>query len=280
MEMDRKMLTDYHMHLEVEGLKMSYLRRFVDQARATGIDEIGFSEHAYHFLEAAPLLERPEYVARRSQGLPIADYIELIMAAKAEGLPVKLGIEMDYIPEREDDIRRLMASYPWDYVIGSVHWIGSWGIDLSAATWVDRDVTQAYADYFRLAEKAIRSKIFDIFAHPDLIKIFGYRLSPANAHQLPVYFDRIATAAREAGVCLEVSSAGLRKPVGEMYPDQQLLVKARALSVPISLASDAHQPEHVGWAFDELTAWARAAGYTAQTVFNGRERRQVALPAG
>lgn len=273
------MLTDYHMHLEVEGLQMAYLRRFVQQAQQVGVDEIGFSEHAYHFNEAAPLLERPDYIARRSLGLPLDDYVRLIEEAKAAGLPVKLGIEMDYIPEREDDIRALMAAYPWDYVIGSVHWLGGWGFDLDAASWVGRDVGQAYADYFRLAEQAIRSGIFDIFAHPDLVKIYGYRLPAEQAHLLDEYFERMALAARDAGICLEVSSAGLRKPVGEIYPDQQLLVKARRLGVPISLASDAHQPEHVGWAFPELTAWARAAGYTTHTVFTRREKRQAPLPA-
>lgn len=273
------MVTDYHMHLEVEGLKMSYLRRFVEQAEKVGVDEIGISEHAYHFVEAAPLLERPDYIARRSQGLLLDDYVRLIEDAKAAGLPVKLGIEMDYIPEREDDIRSLMANYPWDYVIGSVHWLGEWGFDLDAESWVGRDVSQAYADYFRLAEMAIRSGIFDIFAHPDLIKIYGYRLPPEEAHLLDGYFDRMAEAARDAGICLEVSSAGLRKPVGEIYPDQRLLVKARALGVPISLASDAHQPEHVGWAYPELFAWARAAGYTTHTVFNRREKSQAPIPA-
>lgn len=267
------------MHLEVEGMKMSYLRRFVEQAQAVGIDEIGISEHAYHFNEAAPLLERPEYIARRSLGIPMAEYIDLITAAKEAGLPVKLSIEMDYIPEREDDIGELMSRYPWDYVIGSVHWLGPWGFDLKAASWEGRDVSQAYEEYYRLAEKAIRSGIFDIFAHPDIIKIYGYRLDPEeDAEQMPVYFDRLVQAAKEADVCLEVSSAGLRKPVGEMYPDQRLLQRALAAGVPITMASDAHAPHHVGWGYKELIAWARQAGYTTHTAFDRRQRRQVPLP--
>lgn len=273
------MLADYHMHLERGGLRRDYLERFVATARARGVDEIGVTEHGYNFVEAAPLLGRPAYVAAHSRGYRVADYVELLRAAREDGLPVKLGIEMDYVPGREAEIRDFLAAYPWDFVIGSVHWLGEWGFDLDPESWRGRDVAEAYREYFALAERAVRSGLFDVLGHPDVIKVFGHRLPPGAEAELEGYFDRLARAAAEAGVCLEVSSAGLRKPVGEIYPDARLLRRARALGVPITLASDAHEPEHVGWEYPRLVAFARAAGYRTLTVFDGRRRRQEPLGA-
>lgn len=265
------------MHLERGGLEWDYLLEFVETARKTGVDEIGFTEHAYNFVEAAPLLRRPEYVAARSSGYRIDDYVKLIKKAQDTGLPVKLGIEMDYIPESEKEIAAFLAEYPWDFVIGSVHWIGDWPFDIDPNSWQGRDIAQVYHAYFALAEQAMRSGLFDVFAHPDIIRIFGHKLPEDHEDKLTVYLDRLAQVAHESNVCLEVSSAGLRKPLGEIYPHKALLQSARRLNVPITLASDAHEPEHVGWKFDLLVEYARSAGYRTITIFNRRRRSQQAM---
>lgn len=272
------MIADYHMHLEVGGLDAAYLRRFVATAADRGVDEICITEHAYHFPEAAVLLGQPGYIAARSRGYDVDAYIELILSAQAEGLPVRLGIEMDYIPGREEAIARFLEGRPWDLVIGAVHWLGDWGFDLDPASWAGRDVTAAYREYFRLAEQAVASGLFDIFAHPDVIKVFGHRPDPGFDDELLSWYDRLIAAALASGTCLELSSAGLRKPVGEIYPEPRLLERAHRAGVPITLASDAHEPEHVGWAFDRLVAAARAAGYRTTTVFRDRRGQQRALP--
>lgn len=271
------MLVDYHMHLERGGLTREYLLRFVEVARQRGVDEIGITEHAYNFVEAAPLLGQPWYIERYSSGFRMKDYIELLQEARDDGMPVKIGIEMDYVPGREDEIGRFLAAYPFDFVIGSVHWIDDWGFDLDPATWQGRDVREAYRRYFELAERAIRSGLFDVFGHPDVIKVFGYRLPAEYRDELEEYLARLARAAAETGTCLEISSAGRRKPVGEFYPDPRLLAEARRLGVPVTLASDAHEPEHVGWAYPDLVRFARENGYDTVTVFEGRRGRQVPL---
>src|SRR5690606_17036706 len=143
------------MHLERGGLDPDYLRQFVDTARRLGIGEICITEHAYHFPEAAKLLGQPGYVAARSRGYDVEAYCDLVLSARAEGLPVRLGIEMDYVPGREAGIVQFLEGHPWDLVIGAVHWIGDWGFDLDPDSWAGRDVTAAYRDYFRLAEQAI-----------------------------------------------------------------------------------------------------------------------------
>lgn len=262
------------MHLERGGLQWEYLLEFVETARRQGIDEIGFSEHAYNFVEAAPLLQRPEYVAGRSRGYRIDDYIKLIELAKAKGLPVKLGIEMDYIPETEAEIGRFLAQYPWDYVIGAVHWIDDWVFDIDPASWDGRDVGEAYRGYFERARMAIRSGLFDILAHPDIIRIFGHTLPDNHLAHLQQYLHSLAECAAEHGVCLEVSSAGLRKPLGEIYPHRFLLERAVQLGVPISLASDAHEPGEVGYEFSQLVEYIKSVGYSTLTIFSNRQSRQ------
>jgi len=267
-------LADYHMHLERGGLDPAYLARFVRVARARGIDEIGITEHAFNFAEAASLLDRPAFVAAHGRGYAIEDYLALLGEAREAGLPVRTGVEMDYVPGREAEIRDFLAGRPWDFVIGSVHWLGDWGFDLDPSSWEGRDVAEAYRRYFGLAERAVRSGLFDVLGHPDVIKVFGHRPPETFAPELEACYDRLARAAAEARVALEVSSAGLRRPAGEIYPDGRLLRRARSLGVPVTLASDAHEPEEAGWAYPRLLAFARGAGYRTLTVFEGRRGRQ------
>jgi len=128
--------------------------------------------------------------------------------------------------------------------------------------------------YFAALADAASSGLFDVLSHPDLVKFFGQRPEPHVADEL---HDSAAAAIAHADVCVEVSSAGLHKPVGETYPDASLLRRCRELDVPITLASDAHEPEHVGRDVDRAAAHARAAGYDTVTVFERRHRRQEPL---
>ena len=121
---------------------------------------------------------------------------------------------------------------------------------------------------------AARSGLFDSLSHPDLIKHHGPR---PDAESVQWLHEDTADAIEAAGVCIEVSSAGLYKPVGELYPDPPLLEACRARGVPITLASDAHEPKNVGRDLDCAVEYARAAGYETVTVFEARERRQEPL---
>src|SRR5205814_4131634 len=125
--------------------------------------------------------------------------------------------------------------------------------------------------YFEALAEAAASGLFDVPSHPDLVKFFGSRPAREVVDEL---HKSAARAIAQAGVCVEVSAAGLHKPVGEVYPDLALLRRCRALDVPITLASDAHYPEHVGRDVERAVERARAAGYDTVTVFEGRRRRQ------
>ncbi|MBT9252949.1 MAG: histidinol-phosphatase HisJ family protein [Brockia lithotrophica] len=265
------MLTDYHVHIyETGGFDPDYLRRYAERAAELGIAEWGLSEHAYFFAETRGIVEEPWAEARRR--LRMEEYVALVDAARAEGLPLKFGIEMDYVPGKEERIARFLEAYPFDYVIGSVHWIGSWGIDLKEFRheYERRDIREVYRAYFDQIISMADSRLVDIVGHIDLVKIFGYR--PADPELLDELYEEVAEAVARGGLVVEISTAGLRKPVGEIYPARELLVKLHARGVPIVLSSDAHEPENLGYAYDRALALAREVGYREVVVFRGRRR--------
>lgn len=264
------MIVDYHMHLRDEEERITHTveaaERFVEAAAARGVDEIGFSEHVYYFRETRSLWTVPYHVDRCVYALE--PYVEAVVEAKRRGLPVKLGIEVDYVRGREEETRELLAPYPWDFVLGSVHFIDGLGIDGRPRLLDALGVEETWRRYFAELAAAARSGLFDVLAHPDVVKIWGERPSEVDYSPLLEALD---------GTCLEVSSAGLRKPVGELYPDPALLAAARERGVPITLASDAHVPHLVGEDFDGVLTLARGAGYETVTVFDGRSGRQEPL---
>lgn len=292
------MLADYHMHLEAGPFSAPWLARFVATAKARGLAEIGISEHIYRFDDAqlaygdwwgeeprAALADpesppgTPAFAAtwwRARGGQSLSDYAGLIRNFAGE-LPVRLGIEADYFPGAEGAIRHVLRQAPFDYVIGSVHWIGPWGFDLLGVRglWDGRDVDAAYRDYFSLLCQAALSGLFDIMAHPDLIKVMGQRPSPAL--NLTALYHDAAEALARSGAAVEVSTAGLRKPVGELYPDPAFLRACHDRGVPLSLASDAHMPEDVGRDFERAVELARSVGYREALIFEGRRPRAAPL---
>jgi histidinol-phosphatase (PHP family) len=236
------MLVDYHLHIERGPYTLEWLQKFIDQGTNRGVLEFGFSEHCYRFKQAAHLSDLAWHIARCTVDLD--EYVALITAAKASGLPVKLGLEIDYFPEKEQLIREFVNSYPFDFVIGSVHWLGDWGFDLEETLprWQEADIDQVYREYFSTIQQAATSKIFTNLGHLDLVKIFGYRPS----EDMRELFDEVIKTIAASGCVVEVSTAGLRKKVGEIYPQTQILKLCRQYNVPITLSSDAHEPQQVG----------------------------------
>ena len=255
----------------------------MEAALSRGTHEIGITEHCNRFAEFRPIMDHLQGEAKdellrswleRSFVETLDEYVEAILQAKAEGLPVKLSIEVDYLPGYEEATREVLAAYPFDYVIGSVHFIGAWGIDISPELgWPEVDVDEAYLEYFRLLNMAAGSGLFDTLAHPDLIKKFGHMPS----FPLDELYDEIARQAKEGGVAIEISSAGLFKPVGELYPATALLERFFDRGVPITLGSDAHEPHQVSAGLDKAVQAAFDAGYRSVTRFSERRPTQVEL---
>ncbi len=253
------------------------------------MDTVVFTEHLFRFREAYDLLDgwwdadpNPLLAAATKRywldhvNLSLAEYAALIEGAKAAGLPVRLGIELDWIPGRAEDLHRLLAPYAWDCVLGSVHWIGSFLIDdeESLPEWRRRDIAAVWREYGDLVTELADAGLVDVLAHPDVVKVFGFR--PADERPLRA---QLVQAAAAHGLALEINTNGLRKPVAEIYPHLDTLAAARAAGVPVTLASDAHTPDRLGAAFADALAAARTAGYRDYAVFERRRRMLVPLPA-
>jgi histidinol-phosphatase (PHP family) len=263
-------IADYHLHLrdEREGIAhgASSVEPFVAAARAAGVDEIGFTEHVYYFRQTRRLWSVPYHVERCNHDLDA--YVEAVTDVKQRGLPVKLGLEVDYVPGREEETRALLAPYPWDYLLGSIHFIGSDAVDGRPRLVDAVGVEEAWRRYFELLARAAASGLFDALSHPDLVKVFGDHVPGFD-------YEPVAEAIAAGGVAMEVSTGGLRKPVAELYPDPRLLVACRERDVPVTLASDAHVPALVGRDFDRALELLRSAGYETITIFERRQSRQV-----
>lgn len=269
------MLTDYHIHVEKGPYTVDWLAEFYQQAKSVGIEDWGISEHAYRFKETRHIFWN-DWVAQR-QTEQMADYLAMIQKAREQGIAVKFGIEMDYFPGKEKEIKEFLQQYPFDYVIGSVHWIDDWGFDLAEmkAEWDKRKVEDIWRDYFDRIESLADSRLFDIAGHLDLAKIYKY--IPTSQGFLQRQYQRAAKALARNGLCMEISTAGLRKPVGEIYPHPILLEICQSEGVPIVINSDAHCPEDVGANYDQALALAKKTGYQEIQVFSQRKRQAYPL---
>lgn len=287
------MLTDYHMHLQPDGvgprsrqaegweadgghLSATWIGRYVARARARAVGEIAITEHVYRFAEAHGWLDDPFW---REESTEDADaYCDAVLAAREEaGLPVLLGVEMDWLAGRTAEIAAFLEGRPFDLVLGSVHFIDGRAIDDPTAD--DRDwlpVEELWGRYLDELTAAAASGLYDVMSHPDLPKVFGRRI-PAH---LDRRLDDAVAAIADAGVAVECSSAGLRKPVGELYPEPGLLARFRRAGVPVTLSSDAHAPQDVARDFATAVAALRGAGYETITRFSRREPSQVPLRWG
>lgn len=254
---------DYHMHTPLCRHAVGSPTELAAQAVRLGLGEIGFSDHA-------PMPE-DDFDDWRMKFSELDQYADDVEAAREAypNLTIKLALEVDFIPGYEDWIERLAEAHPWDYLIGSVHYVGGWAIDspFEKERWAGRDVFQIWSAYFDLLSAAARSGLFETIAHPDLCKKFG-NVPERDCRGL---FRGFLEAARAGGVAIELNTAGLRKDCGEIYPSLDFLKIARELGVPITFGSDAHAPGEVGMGFPEAVGLAREAGYSNLRAFSRRE---------
>ena len=283
------MLTDYHMHLQPDGvgarataaprwdaddghLSTAWIARYVRRAESRAVSEIAITEHVYRFAEARDWLDDPFW--REEATEDVGAFCDAVAAARDEGLPVLLGIEMDWLPDRTGEIAAFLARRPFDVVLGSVHFLHGHAIDNPHDADAERlPVDVLWTDYLEQLVAAAESGLYDVMSHPDLPKVFGRRIPPA----LDPLLDDAVAAIAATGVAIECSSAGLRKPVGEIYPEPSLLARFRRAGVPATLSSDAHAPEDVARDYPTAVAALRGAGYETITRFSGREPTQVPL---
>lgn len=291
-------MSDYHLHLHPHEptavgpppgtYPAGHIEAYVEAAAARGVNELGFTEHLYRCIESTgplgdfwereddrDLREHSRRLVAEDRNLSLESYVEAVVGAKDRGLPVKLGLEVDFSPDTIGAVIDLLDPYPWDFLIGSVHWLGGWAIDSSSALfgWDRKGLAWTWSTYFDLAVDLAGSGVVDVLAHIDLPKKYGKRL-PAEPLER---YEEVVAAAAASNTAVEVSSQGLRKPAAEVYPSPVFLRQFFEAGVPITLASDAHFPQEAADGYADVVAAARAAGYTSHLRFDRRRRVEVPL---
>ncbi len=208
----------------------------------------------------------------------LAEYVEKVRRARTDfpQLTVKLALEVDYLPGQEEWIRELAGMYPWDYFIGSVHYVSdSWAIDNpdKLSEWKKRDPYEVWSVYFDWLARAADSGLFEIIGHADLPKKFG--IYPDR--DCTPLFERFLSTAAKKNVAIELNTAGLRKDCKEIYPSPAIVRMAKEKGVAITFGSDAHAPGEVGMNFVEAIQLARGAGHTHWRQFTRRQIQSVPI---
>jgi histidinol-phosphatase (PHP family) len=267
-------MPDYHIHTFRCGHAGGKTREYVEKAVERGLLEIAFTDHIpLYFLPEA--LRDPTLAMREDQ---LFEYVEEIRGLQKEfegKMAIRLALEADYAEGFEEELTGWLKLFEWDFVLGSVHFVSGDWIDApgSRRRFETEGVEKLYREYYRLLARAAGSGLFDILAHFDLPKKFGYRPEAPLEEEENVAIE----AARAAGCAVEISSAGIRKPAAEVYPEARLLRKIVAAGVPITFSSDAHAPVEVGWGYQATRALALDCGARQFVTISNRKKTLHAL---
>jgi histidinol-phosphatase (PHP family) len=273
-------LTDLHVHLRPDEPEHSSARyftsqnaeRYSDVAGERGIEVLGVSEHVYRFSQALDVWRHPYW-----RSLAVDD-LDAYCAFVRDETPLQLGIEADFVPGNEDRTANLLEARDFDYVLGSVHFLGSAAVDMRGEwdVWTSGEPDKVWRRYFETLGEAARSGLFDILSHPDLVKVWGSD-GPRPDGDLRRFYELAMDGIAESDVAIEVSTAGLRKPAGEIYPARPFLEMCVEAGRPVALSSDAHTPNDLAYGYDDALELLDSVGVGEIAVFDRRKRRLEAV---
>jgi histidinol-phosphatase (PHP family) len=257
----RNPLPDYHIHTHLCKHATGAMEEYVEHAIGAGIVEMGFADHM-------PVMPEPQFCMSDAD-LPV--YVSRVLELREryrDRITIRLGCEMDIVPGRIDDIEHIIAAYPFDYVIGSIHYLNDWPFDQRQYRGVfeDGDVDAIYRRYFESLIEGAGLGFFDIIGHIDIIKCLGY--FPTD--DVPAIFGDVAAALASHGLAVELNMSGLDKPCAEQYPSAILLAILAEHGIPVTVGSDAHAPDQVARHYDLARDLLIAAGYDSVLTFDRR----------
>lgn len=263
-------MVDYHIHTDRCGHAEGSIEEYYREARRKGLEEIGFADHfPLDLLGFTPPLKVT------MEGEELSQYVKDIdeLRRQKRNPSVKMGIEVDYLPGKEEVIKRELKPYPFDYIMGSVHFLGNWDFTNPQVApeyekLKEHEIFQIHEEYFQLVEQVVQSGIFDIIGHIDVIKKFGY-LPRKGTHYL---MERASDLLEEADMCVEVNTAGYYAPIKEFYPGMEFLKLCFNKKIAVTLGSDAHRPGDVGRDIKKALNMVKAAGYREIALFKKRKR--------
>jgi histidinol-phosphatase (PHP family) len=270
------MLTDYHVHLRPDDLEATAADHFTEAnaeryrtvAEERGIAELGVSEHVYRFEQALDVWRHPFWLSNAHDDLD--EYCVFVR----ERTDLRLGIEADFVPGGEDRMANLLDARDFDYVIGAIHFLREDALDMDDySVWASgQRPEEIWRRYFQTLGEAARSGLFDILAHPDLVKVWGGE-RPRPEGDLRRYYELAMDGIAEGGIAVEVSTSGLRKRAEELYPAPAFLQMCLEAGAPVALSSDAHRPQDVGADYQRALELLKDVGVAEVCVFEHRVRR-------
>ena len=276
---------DYHMHFEYGDYDLKWVQGFFDAAKKRGLDEIGISEHTHTFPEFEKfyyddlILDNSEVGEFQKVWLKtnkfkhtLKDYFDF-MAELQKNHAVKIGIEVCNF-KNQSAVKKILDEWDFDYIIGSVHFLWGWGYDASKIKneWTRHDLKEIYEEYTREVEKLAESKIYDILGHPFNIRLF----KNFPDFEVTEYLERVAVALKKSDMAVDVNTGTkYRYPVEEISPYADFMKVAAAYELPITINSDAHQPEDCGKFHDEAVEYVKTFGYKKISQFTKRKREFV-----
>lgn len=281
------MLLDYHSHTNITQTDhaLGSMEDYVKQAISRGLAEYGFSEHLFVSQMNEATANKAKFsnlrILQQAGVAPLVklfkDYVAKIQELQKQypQIELKIGIEIDYIPEHTELLQAILIEFPFDYVIGSIHYLNGWGFDNPAEKegFTTRDINDIYLQYLAQIELCAKSGLVDIIGHLDLVKIFGHRPTRNIMSAVEKTIKTIAAS----NITVELNTAGLRKPVGEIYPQLDWLQLCYQHRIPVTLGSDAHQPKDVGAGFEQAVALLQKVGYTQLASFTKRKRTLIPI---
>lgn len=263
------MIVDYHTHTSLCKHGDGDVEDYIRKALALGLDEIGCSEHM-------PMPDGFDIRHRMSLEEYYASYAQRVsvLAEQYKGrIAVRRGLEAEFLPGADDWIEKFIEENDFDYVIGSVHFLGDLaGVKpLFHVEYAEHEIEHLHTEYFEAIRASAKCRRYDIIGHCDLIKKFGVRATP----KIEEACWEALKAIQAEDIAIEINTSGLRKPEHDTYPGVKILERAMELNIPLTLGSDAHKPEQVGLFFDKAVALVEKFGGGRISLFEGRQRREV-----
>ena len=282
------MKIDYHMHFERGSYDFDWVQGFFDAAARRGLDEIGISEHSHgftdfeHFYYDDLILDdsfigsfQQKWLKKNKFKCPLDDYFTFMDELKKRGKPVKTGIEVCNFQDQEA-VGKILDRYPFDYRIGSVHFLKGWAYDSSEikAEWDKRPLQTIYEQYAEEAEHLCAGGHYDALGHPFNIRLFKY----LPDFDVTPYLERVARAMKKADMVVDVNTGTrYRYPIGEISPYPDFMEIAADYGLPVITTSDAHEPEDCGAYIDEAIEYVKRFGYTKSIRFDRRDRTEISI---
>ncbi len=282
------MKLDYHMHFEHGSYDLEWAERFFNTARSRGLDEIGISEHSHTFPEFEQLYRddlilddsfigsfQKQWLKKNKFKYTIEQYFDFMRELQKTGHNVKIGMEVCNF-QNQEKTKAILDRYPFDYLIGSVHFLHGWAYDSSEikSEWENHDLREIYDWYATEAEKLAASGLYDVLGHPFNIRLFKY----IPDFDVTPYLERVARAMQKADMVVDINTGTFyRYPIKEISPYPDFMEIAADYHLPVITTSDAHEPEDCGAYNAEATAYAKKYGYTKTVRFSRRDRETVTL---